>query len=405
MERSKEDFLNIYMQLFHSFIISLLFGVLFLFPSFAYAEEHNVAFDRSFIPIEFDNSYIEVALWYPTADSVRNQEIGEDGRYYSVALAGTPLQTENEQNLILLSLPTFAHNHTYSTLSHVLAQNGFVVATITHNGDWAQDMRYSFSAVQFPLRALHIKSTIEYVLNDTRFIVDSRNISVLSFYETAMAPLITYGLPINQTNYNAFCERNPSNVACVLPLSTQLTRMYDDIVFFEDYLERAEEFYLIESERILLKNTEIENAWQIAVDEANEFNEPLPPSPIFLDELEAPKDIDAFYPIVKNFIMIEPSLSFLLNSQESAYFDFNIYAMYSLGKMSSILGEEYNELEARYPVQTFELNISDTSALTDICTSSELNDFTSICARIPQEDQQVVLQEFMEKIKTIIYGV
>ncbi len=397
-------------------------------PERAYAAEFLVGYENIFIPIEYDNSYLDVALWYPVAFfdedkknkpqesgekvlRTRLQALGELGKRYEIAKKAKPLQVHDENNkpstfpLIVLSNPSFANSETFASLSHALASAGFFVASILHVGDWQQDMRYNFSALQNPMRALHIKLTCEFLLQDAKYPVSLEDISVLSFYENSLSAIMLYGYFINKENYIEFCQKYSDEKFCSSPFKEQVEYMYEDTSAFYRNLQKAKNNYEIKNASANAINSALNAQWQLAISEAQKMSEPLPPEPKWVSAPGKPKDIDIYYPFIKNFYFIEPQLSFLFDAKlddENIEDDkFNLYAFFS--QKESQINNEVESLKLKYGTHFHEqkLMADDLYNLADICTTAEEKDLTAVCAKVSKEEHQEIIDEFIENIKII----
>ncbi len=413
--------------LFFSFFISIL---LHSNQQKAFADDFSVGVENQYLSVSYDNSYLDVVFWYPTFANTRYRKIGLEGKSYNVALNARPLSIfenqlivdeisdkekkeieiiESEQvpqklPLLIISAPSYANSQTYATLAHAFAKKGYLVASIIHVGDWQHDMRYTFTAIQNPLRALHLKIVGEYFLAQKKFNIDEENISSISFQETALAPLMTYGAAWSEENYTNFCEQFSEDKLCKSPLKQQIENIYEDVEYYDAAIEEAKEFYLIESERVKKENEVLEKAWQLAVEKAEKMSEPLPPEPEWLALPKEVKEIDAYFPFIKNFIFIEPNFTFLFDFQEHNDFDeqsLNIHS-FSLENKEKNNAEEFLTQIYSSRVKEHSFTGEDFLLLTDRCTNAEKNDYSIVCARIDEENHAEIINSFVEKIDSVL---
>ncbi len=385
-----------------------------------YAGDYVVGYENIFVPIDYDKSYLDVALWYPAALVEENtkkedvqkkvtsrlQSLATSGKKYDVAKNADFLKIFDEENqrtksfpLLVISNPPFANSESYASLAHAFAKAGYVVASLVHIGDWQQDMRYNSSALQIPLRSLHIKSLCEFLLNDEKYPISRDNISLLSFYETALMPFALYGLAIQEENYKKYCTLYPESSVCFSPYKEQILYLYEDTKAYKRNLHEAQYNYEIESSRANIINAAMNAEWKLSVLEAEKMNEPLPSEPKWLEVPGKPKEIDLYFPYIKNFYLIEPSYTFLFdtapeNIKMHAFFSDNVQ-----------ITNEYKYLEEMYAknISQYRLETQELLNLADKCTENE-DDFAALCARISEDEHKKIIESFVAKINEINRG-
>ncbi len=389
------------------FFISLLF--ISFFPLPANAENHSVGFERIFVPIEYDKSYLEVSLWYPTADKGKMQSVESGGERF--LLSKNAKKFDTKQNLLLISQPTFAESNSFSSLSYSLAEVGIFVAVLTHVGDWEHDMHYTLTAHQYPIRALHLKSTIKYLQEEKNLKINLNTLSTLSFAETALAPLLMYSFPISYKNFEEFCKSYPKEEVCNLPIKGQISRMYADISYQQTKEAEEKNFFVQETARIQSENEQLKQKWEKEVEKAkkaaarakkNEIEEILEPE--YLPLPPAIKEIDAYYPNIKNFFLAEPSFTFLLDAQLNESDPYKIYALNAVGKNAKN-NANLNFLKEHYGNSFKKVQVSMTSYfdLLDKCSDRDNEDPTEICSQVSEDTHKKIINSFVNDVIKLIH--
>ncbi len=389
------------------FFISLL--LICFFPLLANAENYSVGFERIFVPIEYDKSYLEVSLWYPTEDKAKMQSVETGGEKF--LLSKNAKKIDGEQNLLLISQPTFAESNSFSSLSYSLAKAGIFVAVLTHVGDWEHDMHYTLTAHQHPIRALHLKSTIKYLQEEKKLKINFETLSTLSFAETALAPLLMYSFPISYKNFEAFCKTYPNEAICNLPMSGQINRMYADISYQLTKKAKEKDFFVQETARIQTENELLKQKWEKEVEKAKKAAARAKkteaeevPEPEYLPLPPPVKEIDAYYPNIKNFFLVEPSFSFLLDAQLNENDSYKIYALNAVGKNASN-NADLNFLNKHYGKSFKQVQVSMTSYfdLLDRCNKHDNEDPTEICSQISKDTHIKIINSFVNDVIKLMH--
>ncbi len=362
------------MFLFHTmkYFLSLIFFACSLFlnlkPAFAWfwEESANVAYQSEIIKLNNSTAYVEVDLWYPTLKQPALRSIQRDDKLFYVANKALPI--EEKLNFILISVPPFAESIDFAKLSYKLAEQGFLVVTVTHTFDSKFQMQHTMSAIQFYSRALQIEGVLNYIANNDNFLINKENISIISFTETALSSLLLNNYKLNSEQYNSYClqtlasssyeqsaesslaNTNSSESFCLASYSKQVTSIIDTI-YTATTLFNNEQRYI---------------------------------------------DI----PQIKNYFFIEPVLTFLFEAENTLDANYNFYPIYTNQEYFSSQDVQYDYLTSlNNNTNLIELDIPSYIAIADACPPSELPSLDAICLDIPDSKRDKYIENLVENIK------
>lgn len=381
--------------LYFIFAFSLL-----LCPSviFAKADSYSVAHETVYLPIEYDKSYIELSIYYPTSSTPSMQKISREGERLLLAHKGKPLDIEH--NLLLISPSSFADRFQYSSLAHAFAKRGNVVVVLSHTGDSLTNMLYTMTAIQFPIRAEHIKASLDYVLSSAYFNINYQTITSISFAETAFAPLLLYNFGLSNTHYTTYCEHSPHDTLCNPPISLTLKRLLADIDYYAVYKKDEKEKYLKE---LAYWQAEKEKTRAIEAQTLSEEELVGTGGEVVLenDIFPAPAKFDLSYPYIKNFIFVDPSFSFLIDKAKDIYI-FNSVSLYSSSNADHNTEKDWQNTYLEEILPQYETDLLEVDLLSDLinrCPENNMHDITRICSKLSPKMHTKVIEAFVDKVE------
>lgn len=156
---------------------------------------------------------IDVAIWYPTIRAP--QTITMDRWQFQAARNAKPI--EGRFPLVIISHGMGESRFYYHSLATYLAQNGFVVAALTHPHDCDTDMSAIFTLQQLVHRPQHISHLIDTILSNsnTSSMIDAQRISFIGFDIGATTALMLAGAIPSPTAWQDYCTKaSPNDVYC-----------------------------------------------------------------------------------------------------------------------------------------------------------------------------------------------
>ncbi len=390
----------------------IVFSLLFLSlpkAGFSKQEVAFVAYESIYIPHE-EGNFIELSLWYPTPSRSSSKQLYSGGDSFYVTTR-KPKVYDREYDLILLSPPTYADRYSFSKLSYALARAGFLVASLTHNGDNWSNMKKTMTANQYPSRAEEIIKSIEYVRAMKKFSINANTLSVLSFEDTAFAPFLLHNEEMKLKNYVNYCRKYQDDAYCNAPINQQIYRLLADIeghtkakehalayLKEENALKLAEEKAKAKAKeeaarrlrRLGRKAQEIEEE---KVEEVEIVEENI------IEKLSIDKYLKTSYPFIKNYFIVEPSFAFLFNREEIHEDKYKVLAIYSLDHAEQF-NNELEYLSSIYPssLTAYALDIRSGVDLTDRCVVKNRNSVGRFCSKLSNNEHEEQIDELIEII-------
>ena len=149
---------------------------------------------------------LKLSVWYPTK---RKPSLIKEGVWTFQAARHAPL-LHGPWPMILLS-----HDNSESSLSHhglaaAFASKGYIVVAPTHDRDNADDMSLLFHESELVVRALQIKSSMDFILEHPLFSpeIDRSRIAYLGFGLPSAAGLLLRGATLTPDGWNDFYARH-----------------------------------------------------------------------------------------------------------------------------------------------------------------------------------------------------
>ncbi len=397
--------INTYFKFFsYKIFLCILLLILFnAFPSNVYA--NNVGYQAIIIPLDNFLNYAEINLWYPTDKKGRLQIIHQEVKPFTIDRNAKV--SDGKHKLILISSPSYADAYTHSSLAYSLAQKGFVVATLTHIGDSKNNMKYTMTSWFFFLRALQIRESLNYLFNLKDFSLDKEDISIISFAEGALSPLLFFGLEVNPLHYQNFCTEFPNDNFCSSILENQMQDLTSRFrLQKENFLTILNDY---EKEVIVVnqKNEKLKENWEKRVQTALKRRREPPAEPDYISLPSAPTLIDLSFPTdikIKNFFFLEPTFTFLFEKKQAVNNNFNIHTFYTKKPYYSAEKGQYSALEYLFPSNITKYNLQAESiyALSDECKFTNVPTLPEICLTIPENRRQNFIESFAKNIQQIL---
>ena len=156
-----------------------------------------------------DRPSLEAGIWYPSNAPVspqplaafRQQSVAPDG---AIAVRKAPL--------IVISHGSGGSFADHYDTAIALADAGFVVVAVTHNGDSYRGQN-RFTRLDRPR---HIKAAIDYMLSawPLHDVIDPERIGVYGFSAGGMAALVAIGGTLDASLIESYCANHPEEWAC-----------------------------------------------------------------------------------------------------------------------------------------------------------------------------------------------
>jgi predicted dienelactone hydrolase len=122
----------------------------------------------------------------------------------------------NALPLIIISHGTGGGNDNHDDTARALAENGFVVAAITHTGDNYRDKSYLQQRKHLSERPRHVVRTIDYMLNSwhAHQQLDANRIGMFGFSAGGFTALVLAGGKPDFTRFQSHCQQTPAAWDC-----------------------------------------------------------------------------------------------------------------------------------------------------------------------------------------------
>lgn len=156
-----------------------------------------------------DRPALEAGVWYPTdapvspqpLAAIRQQIVAPDG---AIAVRKAPL--------IVISHGSGGSFADHYDTAIALADAGFVVVAVTHNGDSYRGQ----SGFRRLDRPRHIKTAIDFMLSawPAHDVIDPRRIGIYGFSAGGTAALVALGGSLETSRVDAYCLEHPQEWAC-----------------------------------------------------------------------------------------------------------------------------------------------------------------------------------------------
>ncbi len=337
----------------------------------AWFNKNNVGYDSEIILADDDLKYLEIDIWFPTSKEANLRSVQREDKLFLYATNAQAI--EEELDLIIISPPPFAESLDYAGLSHTLAKKGYLVVTITHTGDNKLQMQSTMTAKQFYSRAEQIALLLDYMANNADYIINKDTISLISFTETALAPLLIQGYNLNTHQYDSYCLQS-------LASSSNLKRTNKkrkDAALYSAKKSFCSDEYAEQIETII---------HQIPYESKNY------------------REKSAQFKIA-NYFLVEPVLSFLFEAKSNSNIskNHNLYAFYTEEEYFSSNDVQSDYLSALHrSVEKIDLEIPNYMAISDSCPPSESPIMNDICYNTSSSKRNSYINKFIDKIEQIL---
>ena len=160
----------------------------------------------------FENAPLELAIWYPSRATPREESIGPISQ---TVASGAAIDGDR------LPLIAISHGTGGSSLGHrdtaiALADAGFVVVAVMHAGDNYRDRSASFASRNFAARARQISWVLDHMTREWahRGRIDPARIGILGHSAGGATALLLVGGRMDMRRLVAFCRDNPGDWGC-----------------------------------------------------------------------------------------------------------------------------------------------------------------------------------------------
>jgi predicted dienelactone hydrolase len=155
---------------------------------------------------------LQVAIWYPSADTAANTDIGP----FEMQVTMNGAVSGESHPLIVMSHGTGGMALNSYDTAIALAQAGFVVAAVTHTGDNYRDQSTAFTRRNFADRPRHVSRVIDYMLGgwSGRGSIDPGRIGVFGHSAGGATALILAGGVADMDREVVFCRGDTEDWGC-----------------------------------------------------------------------------------------------------------------------------------------------------------------------------------------------
>lgn len=198
--------------------IFLLFCfILSILPIFSEVKSAFAAgFQHLSIPQMDHHNPIETGIWYPVATGIP-QEKSIFGHKLAINAPILP----GKYPLILMSHGHSAWMGSFAPLAKFLADQGYIVAAPTHPGNNFRDLSHN-TAQWMARRPAHLSRIVTYLqeVSDFKKIMIKDQIGLFGFSAGGHSVLSLLGGEINLTQLQNYCQQNPEEFGCTLPIES-----------------------------------------------------------------------------------------------------------------------------------------------------------------------------------------
>ncbi len=179
-----------------------------------------------------DHGTLDLAIWYPASKMPQTLTIGR----WHIQGARNAAPSEGQFPLVIISHDAGEMRLHHHRLANFLAQNGFVVAALTHPHDCNVNMSAMFTLQQLVHRPQHVQLLVDKLLENpkTSAMIDAQHIAFIGFGVGATTGLTLAGGVPSPREWPDYCaEAKPSDIYC----STWAKKRLDNMVLaLEDAL-------------------------------------------------------------------------------------------------------------------------------------------------------------------------
>ncbi len=196
---------------FPSLFACLLAIICYLAGGMAYAEPYKVGFTVFSSCDTQIWTRMDIAVWYPTESKKKASTIRDMPVSFRAVRKAKP--AEGTFPLILISHPSSGTRFSAYDTAMDLAQEGYVVASLTHPKDNLDNMPHAFSWELFSGRVADLSTLIDTLLaNETVApAIDPERIGVVGFGNGATAALIMGGALPSCSQWASYCPDTASS--------------------------------------------------------------------------------------------------------------------------------------------------------------------------------------------------
>lgn len=160
-----------------------------------------------------DFGTLDVAVWFPTTRMAQTITVGR----WQFQAARNAKPVDGRFPLVIISHDAGEMRLSHHNLANFLAQNGFVVAALTHPHDCTIDMSAMFTLQQVVHRPQHVTRLLDALLANpkTKDMIDSTHIAFIGFGVGGTTGLTLAGAVPSPSQWPSYCNNAlPTDIYC-----------------------------------------------------------------------------------------------------------------------------------------------------------------------------------------------
>ena len=192
------------------FWCACLFCALCLLPCDAQAELSGQAVYPGYRSLSYSlpsqHILLKLSVWYPARRKPRTVKEGD----WSFRAARSAPVLHGPWPMLILSHDSAETSLSHHDLAAALAMRGFIVVAPLHDHDNADDMRLLFHDLQLVMRAMQLRSAVDFILEHPQIgpEIDRSRIGYVGFGTPASAGLLLAGAQLTPDGWAAFCSKD-----------------------------------------------------------------------------------------------------------------------------------------------------------------------------------------------------
>ncbi|AGC50372.1 dienelactone hydrolase [Lawsonia intracellularis] len=205
-----KKFFNIYLNIIttHHLHFFLYFFLLTLLECITYTTSHAASIEPGIrlesLCIENNQTKLDLAIWYPTLQKPIQINYGD----WNIIASHGAKPYPGKYPAIILSHDSAGSRFSLHELATTLTQKGYIVVSVTHQGDNADDMSLMFTIKQITGRVHQLNIIIDFLMNDQELfdILDTQKIGIIGIGTGGTAALLLGGAKLDPSAWWDYCN-------------------------------------------------------------------------------------------------------------------------------------------------------------------------------------------------------
>lgn len=199
-----KKFFNIYLKI----TTNLYFFFLILLVCITYTTSHAASIEPGIrlesLCIENNQTKLDLAIWYPTLQKPIQINYGD----WNIIASHNAKPYPGKYPAIILSHDSAGSRFSLHELAATLTQKGYIVVSVTHQGDNADDMSLMFTIKQITSRIHQLNIVIDFLMNDQELfdILDTQKVGIIGIGTGGTTALLLGGAKLDPSAWWDYCN-------------------------------------------------------------------------------------------------------------------------------------------------------------------------------------------------------